>query len=190
MNIHLILGGARSGKSAYAEKLAIESGLPVTYIATAQIYDDEFKARVQHHKDRRPQHWKLVEEPHFLSAALQANIHEPSKASKNAPVEQCLIIDCLTLWLAQCICPECTPKDGIDWTAQREAFLAQLKSSQESNFQGNLILVSNEVGMGIVPMGEINRQFQDEQGRLNQAVAQIADKVSFIAAGLPLQLKG
>jgi adenosylcobinamide kinase/adenosylcobinamide-phosphate guanylyltransferase len=195
MNIHLILGGARSGKSAYAEKLAIASGLPVTYIATAQIYDDEFKARIQHHKDRRPENWKIVEEPHFLSTALLTNIHKDSKiteASKAKPVllKQCVIVDCLTLWLAQCICPECVPAEGVDWPAQREAFLAQLKLLRDQNFQGGLILVSNEVGMGIVPLGEINRQFQDEQGRLNQAVAQIADKVSFIAAGLPLQLKG
>jgi adenosylcobinamide kinase/adenosylcobinamide-phosphate guanylyltransferase len=195
MNIHLILGGARSGKSAYAEKLAIASGLPVTYIATAQIYDDEFKARIQHHKDRRPKSWKIVEEPHFLSTALLANIQEDSRlteTSKAKPIllKQCVIIDCLTLWLAQCICPECVPAEGVDWSAQREAFLAQLKLLRDQNFQGSLILVSNEVGMGIVPLGEINRQFQDEQGRLNQAVAQIADKVSFIAAGLPLQLKG
>ncbi len=194
MNIHLILGGARSGKSAYAEKLAIASGLPVTYIATAQIYDNEFKTRVQHHKDRRPENWKLVEEPHFLSTALQANIYKSYEASKNPRTKQCIIIDCLTLWLAQCICPECFPAEGVDWPAQRETFLAQLvlfqELSQDNNFQGKLILVSNEVGMGIVPLGEINRQFQDEQGRLNQAVAQIADQVSFIAAGLPLQLKG
>ena len=190
MSIHLILGGARSGKSTYAEKLALETGLPVTYIATAQIYDDEFKVRVQHHKDRRPEHWKIIEEPHFLSTALQTNIHKASKAIKNAPTKQCMIIDCLTLWLAQCICPECVPAEGMDWPAQREAFLAQLKLFQDNNFHGKLILVSNEVGMGIVPLGEINRQFQDEQGRLNQAVAAIADKVSFIAAGLPLKLKG
>ncbi len=194
MSIHLILGGARSGKSAYAEKLAIESSLPVTYIATAQIYDDEFKARVQYHKDRRPTNWNLVEEPHFLSTALQANIHKACEASKNPRTKKCIIIDCLTLWLAQCICPECLPVEGVDWPAQREAFLAELVKLQElfqdNNFQGKLILVSNEVGMGIVPLGEINRQFQDEQGRLNQAVAQIADKVSFIAAGLPITLKG
>ena len=190
MSIHLILGGARSGKSTYAEKLALETDMPVTYIATAQIYDDEFKARVQHHKNRRPDHWKVIEEPHFLSTALQTNIHKASKVSMNAPEKQCVIIDCLTLWLAQCICPECVPAEGMDWPAQREAFLAQLKLFQDNNFHGKLILVSNEVGMGIVPLGEINRQFQDEQGRLNQAVAAIADKVSFIAAGLPLKLKG
>ena len=211
MSIHLILGGARSGKSAYAEKLAIESGLPVTYIATAQIYDDEFKARVQHHKNRRPSHWKIVEEPHFLSDALQGNtpghplsnllhefnspcIHagyETSKqaASKSVRASKCVIIDCLTLWLAQCICPDCVPDNKNEndnlWLEQRAKFLTILPT-----LDTEIIIVSNEVGMGIVPLGEINRQFQDEQGRLNQAVAAIADKVSFIAAGLPIQLKG
>jgi adenosylcobinamide kinase / adenosylcobinamide-phosphate guanylyltransferase len=185
MSIHLILGGARSGKSAYAEKLAIASDFPVTYIATAQIYDDEFKARVQHHKDRRPSHWNVIEEPHFLSTALHANIHAAYRASENARERKCIIIDCLTLWLAQCICPDCAPPQGIDWNEQRAKFLAILPA-----LEADIIMVSNEVGMGIVPLGEINRQFQDEQGRLNQAVAAIANKVSFIAAGLPIQLKG
>jgi adenosylcobinamide kinase / adenosylcobinamide-phosphate guanylyltransferase len=185
MSIHLILGGARSGKSSYAEKLATETSLPVTYIATAQVYDDEFKARVQHHKDRRPSHWNIVEEPHFLSNALQANIHAASGAHKNAPAKQCVIIDCLTLWLAQCICPDCAPPEGINWSEQRAKFLAILPT-----LEADIIIVSNEVGMGIVPLGEISRQFQDEQGRLNQAVAAIADNVSFIAAGLPIKLKG
>jgi len=188
MTIHLILGGARSGKSAYAEKLATDSGLPVTYIATAQIYDDEFKTRVQHHKDRRPKDWQIIEESHYLadatglihsSAGLQANIHEGCRH------DNCIIIDCLTLWLAQCICPECAPPEGVNWSEQREKLLNTLPK-----LQGNIILVSNEVGMGIVPLGEINRQFQDEQGRLNQAVAAIADQVTFVAAGLPLHLKG
>ena len=176
--ITLILGGARSGKSAYAEKLATDSGLPVTYIATAQVYDDEFKTRVQQHKDRRPSHWQLIETPHYLahsSAGLRANSHAGAV----------LIVDCLTLWLAQCICPECAPPEGVDWAQQRAAFLELLPT-----LPCHIILVSNEVGMGIVPMGEINRQFQDEQGRLNQAVAALADEVIFIAAGLPLKLKG
>ncbi len=181
MSIHLILGGARSGKSAYAEKLALESGLPVTYIATAQIYDEEFKARVQHHKDRRPKHWQLIEEPHFLSTTLQANNN----------VGNIIIIDCLTLWLAQWICADCMPLINPDnsgnssWQLQRAALLKILPE-----MQAEILLVSNEVGMGIVPLGEINRQFQDEQGRLNQALAQIANEVVFIAAGLPLKLKG
>ena len=171
----LILGGARSGKSSYAEKLAKDSGLPVTYIATAQIYDDEFEARVQHHKDRRPKHWQLIETPHYLAAALQDNNHASAV----------VIVDCLTLWLAQCICADCAPPEGVDWVQERAAFLTQLPT-----LHGTIILVSNEVGMGIVPLGEINRQFQDEQGRLNQAVAALADEVFFIAAGLPLKLKG
>lgn len=185
MSIHLILGGARSGKSAYAEKLAIASGLPVIYIATAQVYDNEFKARVQHHKDRRPSNWQLVESPYLLSDALRGSIHAASRASKNARGKQCIIIDCLTLWLAQCICPDCAPPEGIDWAEQRAKFLEILPT-----LDAEIIIVSNEVGMGIVPLGEINRQFQDEQGRLNQAVAIVADKVSFIAAGLPINLKG
>jgi adenosylcobinamide kinase/adenosylcobinamide-phosphate guanylyltransferase len=174
MSVHLILGGARSGKSAYAEKLAQTHGLAVTYIATAQIYDDEFKARVQHHKNRRPAGWVLVEEPHYLAKTLR---------SLDA-LNQCLIVDCLTLWLAQWICPDCNPPQNSSWQAEREALLSTLPT-----LQGTVILVSNEVGMGIVPLGEINRQFQDEQGRLNQAVASAADEVTFVVAGLPLKLK-
>lgn len=173
-NITLILGGARSGKSAYAEKLATESPLPVTYIATAQVYDDEFKQRVKHHKDRRPSDWALVEEPHHLTQTL----------AKLANKNQCIIVDCLTLWLAQWICPECNPPKDSTWQSERETFLNAL-----AKLEGQIILVSNEVGMGIVPLGKINRQFQDEQGRLNQAVAGIAKHVAFVAAGLPLKLK-
>jgi adenosylcobinamide kinase/adenosylcobinamide-phosphate guanylyltransferase len=175
MATHLILGGARSGKSAFAEKLAIESGLNVTYIATAQIYDAEFGKRVEHHKVRRPEHWQTIEQPFNLAETLQTY----------AKVDRCVIVDCLTLWLAQCICPDCAPPEGVDWAQERAALLETLPT-----LAGTILLVSNEVGMGIVPLGEINRQFQDEQGRLNQAIAQLADNVSFIAAGLPLTLKG
>ena len=178
--ITLILGGARSGKSAYAEMLAKDSSLPVAYLATAQVYDDEFKARIAHHQARRPKDWHITEAPHYLADALEANQNGASRASKN-----CIIIDCLTLWLAQCICPECAPPEGVNWAQQRNKFLNTLPT-----LQGQIILVSNEVGMGIVPLGEINRQFQDEQGRLNQAVAAIANEVIFVAAGLPLKLKG
>lgn len=177
--ITLILGGARSGKSRYAEKLATESGLPVTYIATAQVYDDEFQQRIALHQQSRPAHWKTVETHHHLAITLLAETH----------ANNCVIVDCLTLWLAQCICPDCVPTEHVENTAQfwqnaRKDFLAALP-----NCQGNIILVSNEVGMGIVPLGAINRQFQDEQGRLNQAIAQLAHEVIFVAAGLPLKLK-
>ncbi|MES2499068.1 MAG: bifunctional adenosylcobinamide kinase/adenosylcobinamide-phosphate guanylyltransferase [Pseudomonadota bacterium] len=178
--ITLVLGGARSGKSHYAEKLAIKSGLPVTYIATAQVYDEEFKQRVALHQQSRPAHWKTLETPHQLAPSL----------FEQANANTCVVVDCLTLWLAQCICPECVPAQHVSdtekfWQDARQVFLAALP-----NIQGSIILVSNEVGMGIVPLGAINRQFQDEQGRLNQAVAQLAHEVVFVAAGLPLKLKG
>ncbi len=174
MSTTLILGGARSGKSACAERLAEQSGLDVTYIATAQVYDDEFAARIRHHQERRPPHWALVEEPHYLAQALQANAAE----------QRCIIVDCLTLWLAQWICKDCNPPAESSWQTERAALLEVLPS-----LPGKIILVSNEVGMGIVPLGEINRRFQDEQGRLNQQIAAIVDNVSFVAAGLPLKLK-
>ena len=175
----LVLGGARSGKSSYAEKLAIESGLPVTYIATAQVYDDEFKQRIALHQQARPSHWKTLEVHHHLADVLV------NEAKPNT----CVIVDCLTLWLAQCICPECVPPENVKdttkfWQDARKDFLDIMPK-----LEGSIILVSNEVGMGIVPLGEINRQFQDEQGRLNQSVAQLVHEVVFVAAGLPLKLK-
>lgn len=173
--IHLILGGARSGKSSYAEALELQTELPVTYIATAQIYDVEFGQRIAHHQTRRPSHWVTVEQPFNLGRTLQ----------QLAKPNQCLIVDCLTLWLAQCICLDCDRPANLHWQDERDGMLEALPK-----LEGVVLLVSNEVGMGIVPLGEINRQFQDEQGRLNQAVANIANKVSFVAAGLPLSLKG
>ncbi len=175
MAVHLVLGGARSGKSAFAEKLAATSQLAVTYIATAQVYDDEFATRIAHHQARRPKDWQVIEAPFNLAATLETH----------ATGTSCVIVDCLTLWLAQCICPDCELPETVSWENERAAFVNALPK-----LKGEVILVSNEVGMGIVPLGEINRQFQDEQGRLNQSIATLADKVSFIAAGLPIQLKG
>jgi len=175
MGLSLILGGARSGKSAYAERLAIESDLPVTYIATAQVNDDEFAKRISHHQQRRPAHWALVEEPFFLTNTLK----------QHARPEHCLLVDCLTLWLAQWICNDCKPPQDRVWEDERQSLLSILP-----DLPGEIILVSNEVGMGIVPLGEINRRFQDEQGRLNQAVAVLSGRAVFMVAGLPLMLKG
>lgn len=175
MAVHLILGGARSGKSAYAEQLASSSELAVTYIATAQVYDDEFAKRIAHHKARRPIDWQIIEAPFNLAETLVTHTQENT----------CVIVDCLTLWLAQCICPDCELPDTVSWDKERNALIDILPT-----LKGTVLLVSNEVGMGIVPLGKINREFQDAQGRLNQSVAQLADKVSFIAAGLPLKLKG
>ncbi len=170
-----ILGGARSGKSAYAEKLATDSGLEVVYIATAQVYDDEFAERIQHHQQRRPAEWQLVESPFFLAQTLREQARD----------HRFLLVDCLTLYLAQWLCPDCNPPQDKSWQQEREELLANL-----ANLPGQIALVSNEVGLGIVPMGEINRRYQDEAGRLNQAVAAVCDQALFMAAGLPLKLKG
>lgn len=170
----LVLGGARSGKSRYAERLATESGLDVIYIATARVYDDEFAERVRHHRERRPGHWGLIEEPFFLARTLQ----------QQARADRVLLVDCLTLYLAQWLCPDCQPPQDIDWQQERDALLAVLPQ-----LPGQIVLVSNEVGLGIVPLGEINRHYQDEAGRLNQAVAAVCDRALFMVAGLPLTLK-
>ncbi|MDP2829397.1 MAG: bifunctional adenosylcobinamide kinase/adenosylcobinamide-phosphate guanylyltransferase [Sulfuricellaceae bacterium] len=168
----LILGGARSGKSALAEKMALDSGLAVTYIATATAGDEEMAERIAHHRARRPVGWRLVEEPLRLASAIAAH----------AAPDRCLIVDCLTLWLNNLLAAE---DEALLCAEQRAALLASLP-----NMPGHIIFVSNEVGMGIVPLGELSRRFCDEAGRLHQDLAQICDRVIFVAAGLPLVLKG
>ena len=165
----LILGGARSGKSALAERLAAESGLAVTYIATATAGDEEMARRIAHHRERRPAGWELREEPQRLAAALQ----------DSAAPDRCLLVDCLTLWLNNVIADEAL------FLRERAALLAILPA-----LPGRVILVSNEVGMGIVPLGELTRRYCDEAGRLNQELAQACNRVTLVTAGLPLMLKG
>jgi adenosylcobinamide kinase/adenosylcobinamide-phosphate guanylyltransferase len=169
----LILGGARSGKSALAEQRAEASGLKVTYIATAQALDGEMAGRIAHHQRRRPQHWQLVEEPLHLAEVLR----------RHATPEHCLLVDCLTLWLSNLLAAE--PVDEECFFRQREDFLDQL-----TRLPGQIILVSNEVGLGVVPIGRLSRRFCDESGRLHQAVAERCDRVTFVTAGLPMSLKG
>jgi adenosylcobinamide kinase/adenosylcobinamide-phosphate guanylyltransferase len=171
MTKELILGGARSGKSALAERLARESYLAVTYIATATAGDDEMAQRIHHHRARRPAEWRVAEEPIHLAAVLRAS----------AAPDRCLIVDCLTLWLNNLL----AAADETLLRSEREALLKTLP-----NLPGRILLVSNEVGMGIVPLGELSRRFCDEAGRLHQDLAQICDRVVFVAAGLPLVLKG
>lgn len=167
----LILGGVRSGKSRLAEQHARESGLPVTYIATATVQDDEMRARVAHHQAQRPDHWAIVEEPLALAAALQ----------RHAAAGHCVLVDCLTLWLTNLLCAE----DEARLHREISALLDVLPG-----LPGHIILVSNETGMGIVPLGELTRRYCDEAGRLHQAVAKCCDKVILTVAGLPLNLKG
>jgi adenosylcobinamide kinase/adenosylcobinamide-phosphate guanylyltransferase len=167
----LILGGARSGKSALAERLAVDSGLDVLYIATAQALDGEMSERIAHHRARRPESWGSVEEPLALANVL----HERARA------DRFLLVDCLTLWLSNLIGID----EGVHLTSQRDTFLDIV-----SRLPGEIVFVSNEVGLGITPLGELTRRFVDEAGRLHQALAQRCDRVVFVAAGLPLTLKG
>ena len=169
--LELILGGARSGKSRLAERLATQSGLAVTYIATSQALDGEMSARIQHHRQRRPADWGLVEEPLELARALR----------DNAAPGRCLLVDCLTLWLTNLLMLE----DDTRLAMQRDAFLEAL-----AELPGRIILVSNETGLGVVPLGELTRRYVDEAGWLHQAVAERAERVVFTVAGLPMLLKG
>lgn len=181
MTTTLVLGGARSGKSAYAEKLAAESGRAVVYIATASAGDEEMAARIAQHRSDRPQHWVTIEEPVQLADAVRRHSTETNL----------VLVDCLTLWLSNLMFS--TGGDYPDVGAialppqfgeQRAALLEALQ-----NAAGDVVLVSNEVGMGLVPMGALSRCFVDEAGRLNQAVAAVCNRAVFIAAGLPLTLK-
>jgi adenosylcobinamide kinase/adenosylcobinamide-phosphate guanylyltransferase len=179
----LILGGARSGKSGLAERLARASGKEVVYVATSYAGDAEMTARIAHHRARRPDEWKTVEEATALAATLRAVC---------AP-ERIVLVDCLTLWLTNLMFstredyPEVGPIDLPPlFTDERAALLAWF--SEDAS--GDVIFVSNEVGMGIVPYGAVSRAFVDEAGRLNQDVAALCERVLFVAAGLPLALKG
>ncbi len=166
----LILGGARSGKSALAEQSAAHSGLEVVYIATAEARDYEMRERIAHHQARRPEQWLSVEEPLKLAATLQ----------QQAADNRCLLVDCLTLWLSNLL----AAGDAL-FERERDALLDLLPQ-----LPGRIIFVSNEVGLGIVPMGELTRKFCDESGRLHQTVASLCDRVTFVTAGLPMILKG
>lgn len=162
----LILGGARSGKSAHAQRRAAESGLPVTVIVTGRAGDAEMAARIAHHRASRPAGWRVVEAPRQLAAALRAE----------AAPGRCLIVDCLTLWLMNVI--------DADFAAERQALLEVLP-----DLPGEVLFVANEIGLGIVPLGGETRRFRDEAGRLNQDLAAACERATFVAAGLPLALK-
>lgn len=177
----LVLGGARSGKSAFAERLAKASGKEVVYIATARAGDGEMTTRIRHHREQRPAHWHTVEETVALADTLRLWC---------AP-QRVVLVDCLTLWLTNLMFA-----DGAEHPDVGDVILPALFHDQRQRFLdvlanpgGDLLLVSNEVGMGIVPYGAISRRFTDEAGRLNQAVAALCERAVFVAAGLPLFLK-
>jgi adenosylcobinamide kinase / adenosylcobinamide-phosphate guanylyltransferase len=165
----LVLGGARSGKSAFAEQLIRGSARKRIYLATATPGDDEMQARIAHHRVRRGNGWRTIEEPLELAQTL----------ARESAADCAVLVDCLTLWLSNMMHAERDIEGEIrhltDWLRLP---------------QNPIVLVSNEIGLGLVPETPLGRRFRDAQGRLNQAVAAAVPNVVFVAAGLPLRLKG
>lgn len=171
----LVIGGARSGKSAWAERQALASGREVVVIVTAQAGDEEMAERIAVHRAQRPNGWRTVEAPLQLAAALQ----------RHARQDRVVIVDCLTLWLTNLLLADAAEPRSAVFHAEREALLAALPT-----LPGDLLLIGNEVGHGIVPLGALNRLFVDESGWLHQALAERCDAVRFLMAGCVLPLKG
>jgi adenosylcobinamide kinase/adenosylcobinamide-phosphate guanylyltransferase len=163
----LVLGGARSGKSRHAEALIEALPAPWTYIATAQAYDDEMRARIAEHRARRSRDWQTVDAPVALPEAI-----------RNARAGQPILVDCLTLWLTNLMLAE---RDIAIATGELVAACREVSAP--------VVLVSNEVGLGIVPDNALARRFRDEAGRLHQRLAAQAGRVVFMVAGLPMQVK-
>jgi len=168
MAITLILGGARSGKSQFAETLVGAQGAAALYVATGQARDAEMQARIDHHRARRGAEWQTLEEPLDIASVIAA------KAAPDAPI----LLDCLTLWVSNLMHAD---RDVVEACAQLTATLSRV--------DGDVTLVSNETGLGIVPINALARAFSDEAGRVNQRVAAAADTVYFMVAGLPHALK-
>ncbi len=164
-----VLGGARSGKSRHAETLAEVSGLERHYVATGRAFDDEMRERITLHRESRGGLWTTHEEPVDLAGVLR-RIDAPDRV---------VLVDCLTLWVTNLMLDECD-------VAAESAHLVSILPT----LQARLILVSNEVGLGIVPENRMAREFRDHAGRLHQMVAAVATEVYFVAAGLPLKMKG
>ena len=174
--ITLILGGARSGKSHHAQQIACDfenQGLSVHYVATAQAFDDEMKDRICHHQNSRPRHWQTIETPISLADTLMCLSQKPCV----------ILVDCLTLWVSNLLLVE----DTQVFDDEMAKFLKVLQSFSP---QCQLILVSNETGLGVIPMGQLTRRFVDESGFLHQKIAKVAHQVQFCVAGLVMDLKG
>lgn len=168
MTVTFVLGGVRSGKSGYAQRQAETTGRPLVMIATAQALDAEMAERIAAHRAGRDSRWRTVEAPFALGAAIRAL--KPGEAA---------VADCLTLWLSNFLLAQ-APLE-----LETEAFLEALSATR-----ADVWVVSNEVGMGIVPENALARRFRDDAGRLHQRVAERADRVITVMAGLPLSLKG
>jgi adenosylcobinamide kinase/adenosylcobinamide-phosphate guanylyltransferase len=170
MSVTLILGGARSGKSKRAEALAAQHSRDVVYIATSPHMQDDkdWQQRIDKHKQGRPKHWQSIEETLDLCGVLG-----------DLKANQCAVVDCLTLWLSNVMLASAVVEDETNKLCQ---------ALQQCDAE--VFVVSNELGMGLVPEQKLGRDFRDAQGRLNQAVAAVANRVEFVVAGLPLVIKG
>jgi len=172
--IHLISGGSRSGKSRHAERLAAQHPGPVSYIATAEVRDEEFAERVRQHRLQRPASWKVIEAERGLAELMLAHDQE----------DGLLLVDCLGMWLMRFFRHD-DQFDAMDYAQEREWLLQALQA-----VQGSVVLVSNEIGWGVMPANRISRHFADLLGQLNQDVAALSQRVSVVVCGLPLCLKG
>jgi adenosylcobinamide kinase / adenosylcobinamide-phosphate guanylyltransferase len=186
-HITLVTGGARSGKSAWADQRARESGRQVLYVATATAGDDEMAARIAAHQAQRPSQWRTIEEPEHLLDAIQAN----------ATPGDAVVVDCLTLWVSNVLLKAIGPERDADmlpltaWTAIEASVVneAQALLADASDRDLALILVSNEVGMGVVPGTSLGRHYRDILGRVNQVVGSAADALILMIAGLAVDLR-
>lgn len=167
MSLTFILGGARSGKSSFALKLT--NGKVVAFIATALPLDDEMKERVEKHKKERPFHWKTIEAPEDIIQAI-----------RNVKDEDCIIIDCLTLWVSNLL-----ERYSDEYISERAEEIAHYARSIDKE----VIVVSNEVGLGIVPEYPIARRYRDILGRVNQIFANLSQRVYFMISGIPMEVK-
>jgi adenosylcobinamide kinase/adenosylcobinamide-phosphate guanylyltransferase len=163
-----VLGGASSGKSAFAESLVVNTGAPRVYIATSQVFDDEMQAKIDAHLDMRGPDWTTLEEP----------LNAPAALAQVQP-DQVALFDCATMWLSNHIFAE------TDLARETDALIDAFHACK-----GRVVIVSNEVGMGVVPDNALARRFRDLQGKLNQRLAAASDLSVFVVAGLPMVLKG
>lgn len=180
----LITGGARSGKSMFAEKLAKEKGNKILYIATAIAFDEEMKIRIKKHKEVRPATWTTYEGYSNLKTVIY----------KNEGIYSCILLDCVTIMLTNLMIDFIGRKDAgeIDFLELEKMILQEIEELLEACQKTNapMIFVTNEIGMGIVPESQISRHFRDIAGKVNQRIAKEAQKVYFVVSGIPVCIKG
>jgi adenosylcobinamide kinase/adenosylcobinamide-phosphate guanylyltransferase len=166
--IHLITGGQRSGKSEYGEKIALNLDATPTYLATSKYWDDEYKKRIAVHQNRRTSNWTTIEEQLYLS--------------KTSAVNKVLFIDCITLWITNVM-------DHFEYDIDQSFAFVVNEWDQLCEANAIVIAITNEIGLGVIPMEKATRQFVDLQGMVNQYIAKKADMVDFVVAGIPIQVK-